>query len=136
MECPTTLKRHAFRDSVEGSTCTFKPGQKPALTMEEEPKVVEYILHMSEAGFILSVTDVRKKAYELVEASGRKNLFSSTQQADSYHWWKSYKSWNELSLRTPKSLANYRRSTSCNNRTALQSFFSKLEKLYERCDIS
>ena len=66
-----TLRRRVV--GAVGVDC--KPGPPTVLTPDEEVKLVNYIIEMSDMGFGLTRQDVMQIAYQIVTKSGRPHLF-------------------------------------------------------------
>jgi hypothetical protein len=80
---------------------------------------------MQELGFGLTVSMVKKVAYQPAKSAGRQHLMNTYSDSASKWWCVSYKNRYNLTLRAPENLAAYRASTA--NREMINDFYSKLE---------
>lgn len=119
----STLKHYVSREEETAR----KLGRPFALSSELEVRLFNYIIEMTEMGFGLTVFAIRKVAYDLAAASGRKNFLNSGKNIASKWWWASYKERYGLSLRVPENLSAYRASMA--NPTILADYYLKLDHL-------
>ncbi|VDI74107.1 Hypothetical predicted protein [Mytilus galloprovincialis] len=87
------------------------PATKPTvLAIKDEEALVGHILRMEERGFGLTITDVRKLAYEIAVRSGRKHCFNNDKKSAGYDWWQGFRDRHPcLSVRIPEGLSAARK---------------------------
>lgn len=125
----TTLSRRL-------STMDFEsPASKPTvLCKDEENSLVGHILEMEERGFGLTISDVCKLAYSIMEHSGRKNPFNANKKMAGYDWWQGFRDRHPcLSLRKPEGLSAARGTML--NPNVITDHFTKLGNLMDRLNV-
>ena len=113
-----------LRRRVAGSVpLECKPGPPTVLTSEEESRLVQYIIDMSDMGFGLTREGVMRTAYTIVDRLGRKHPFQNGMAGRS--WFEGFRSRHpNLSLRTPQALSHSRAAAA--NKETISDFFAKL----------
>lgn len=82
----TTLYRHLSGQlSKPSGSCHLGP--KSILGDDNENMLLDHILEFEKRGFPLTVTDIRKLAYEFADKNGIQNNFSKTSQMPGLDWW-------------------------------------------------
>ena len=123
-----TIKRHVSGNLGSGT------GANQGLTSEEEDRLASYIVDLSAKGFSLTAVQIRKMAFDIAEASGRRHNFNVKSQITSWQWFDRFKARHQFTLRVPENLANYR--ASCNNRPSFDAFFRKVSMLFAKSGVS
>jgi len=113
-------------DCLDGGT--KKPYEKTAdsyLLGKHEIQLVDRILHLQRMGFGLTVTEVRKLAYDFIAANGLKE-YSSEKKLAGWDWFYSFmKRHPNLNVRAPQSISIAR--AECTNRPVVYAFFDMFE---------
>ncbi|KAJ8974702.1 hypothetical protein NQ317_018502, partial [Molorchus minor] len=92
-----------FRLSSKFSKC--RPGPNTYLTVDEETKLVEWILESQKKGFPKRKVDLQLSVKEFMDADGRPNPFKENMPGD--HWYKSFlRRHSELTLRTTEAVTS------------------------------
>ncbi|CAC5412650.1 unnamed protein product [Mytilus coruscus] len=112
------------------------PATKPTvLTIKDEEALVGHILRMEERGFGLTITDVRKLAYEKTSRLGEKHRFNNDKKSAGYDWWKGFRDRHPcLSVRIPEGLSAAR--SSMLNRNVISAYFKKLGSFMDKLNIT
>ncbi|CAG2227891.1 unnamed protein product [Mytilus edulis] len=107
------------------------PATKPTvLAIKDEEALVGHILRMEERGFGLTITDVRKLAYEIAVRSGRKHCFNNDKKSAGYDWWQGFRDRHPcLSVRIPEGLS------SMLNPNVISAYFKKLGSFMNKLKI-
>ena len=109
-----------------------KPGPATVLTDEEEDRVAQYLLKMSEMGFGLTKEAVMGIAFSIASKSGRKHPFQNGPAGRA--WFDGFmRRHPHLTIRTPQSLS-YCRAVSANEET-ISDFFGKLGSIYGKLNL-
>ena len=128
-----TFLRHLRGEVKRGSDRHGRPvnGRGTALPREAENELVEEILFLEKCMFGLRIDDVRKLAYDFMEANPHlKNPFSKSKQIAGKKWYYAFmKRHTELSLRQSESVSIAR--TRGFNKENVSEFFDILEKIVE-----
>ncbi|XP_022112053.1 jerky protein homolog-like isoform X2 [Acanthaster planci] len=78
----------------------------PIFTAEDEQLLVQYVQEMEALGFGLSISAVRKLAYEMAEDAGINHRFNKEEKKAGYDWYQGFmRRHPELSLRKPEGLS-------------------------------
>ncbi|XP_076089673.1 uncharacterized protein LOC143060241 [Mytilus galloprovincialis] len=111
------------------------PATKPTvLAIKDEEALVGHILRMEERGFGLTITDVRKLAYEIAVRSGRKHCFNNDKKSAGYDWWQGFRDRHPcLSVRIPEVLSAAR--SSMLNPNVISAYFQKLGTFMDKLNI-
>ncbi|CAG2211886.1 unnamed protein product [Mytilus edulis] len=111
------------------------PATKPTvLAIKDEEALVGHILRMEERGFGLTITDVRKLAYEIAVRSGRKHCFNNDKKSAGYDWWQGFRDRHPcLSVRIPEGLSAAR--SSMLNPNVISAYFQKLGSFMDKLNI-
>ena len=106
-------------------------GRKPVFAPNLEQQLVDYCLEMEAKYFGLSVTDIRRLAYQLATKNNITNPFNKDDKTAGRKWFKKFLKRNpQLSLRTPQGTSvNRVRSF---NEESVEKFFQLLESEYEK----
>ena len=122
-----------LRRRVNGTVAVdCHPGPKTVLTEEEEAKLADYLLQMSEMGYGLTREGVMGLAYSIVEKSQRPHPFHN--QTAGRAWFEGFmRRRGNLTIRSPQSLS-YSRAISANKET-ITDFFGKLGSLYGKLNL-
>lgn len=129
-----TFLRH-LRGEVKRPLITTNPrsynGRNTVLPPEVEDELVKYILLMEELLFGLTIDDVRKLAFDILEANGHiANRFNKEKGMAGRTWYYAFKKRHpELSLRQPESVSLARSKGF--NRENVYEFFNVLEKIVD-----
>ena len=124
----TTLKRR-----VDGQVVLqAKPGPPTVLTKEEEEKLCKYCFDMCDMGYGLTIEDVKTKAYEIMEKSGRKHPFQNGKAGRD--WYEGFiRRFPHISLRREEALS-YMRAKNANDKV-IEDFFAKLAAVMARLNL-
>lgn len=124
----TTLKRR-----VDGEVAVdAKPGPRTVLTKEEEKKLCKYCFDMCDMGYGLTVEDVKIKAYEIMENSGRQHPFREGKAGRD--WYEGFlRRFPHISLRREEALS-YMRAKNANDKV-IEDFFAKLAAVLARLNL-
>ena len=122
-----------LRRRVTGSVkLDGKPGPTTVLTDEEEDRVAQYLLKMSEMGFGLTKEAVMGIAFSIASKSGQKHPFQNGSAGRA--WFDGFmRRHPHLTIRTPQSLS-YCRAVSANEET-ISDFFGKLGSIYGKLNL-
>lgn len=121
-----TLRRHAIGE------CGSRPGPPTVLTEEEEDKLAEYLIQMSDMGFGLNRETVMEMAYKIVEKLGRNHPFKHERAGRA--WFEGFQRRHpNLTLRKPQPLSYCRAASS--NQATIDDFFAKLGAMYGRLNL-
>ncbi|XP_071944741.1 uncharacterized protein [Antedon mediterranea] len=84
---------------------TSSASRATVLTASEETELKNYILHMESVGFGLTLDDVCRLAYQMMELTGRPSPFNKLKQKAGYDWFCGYRERHpDLSLRKPEGI--------------------------------
>lgn len=109
-----------------------RPGPPTVLTTEEEARLVQYLIEMSDMGYGLSREMVMRMAYLIAEKSDRKHPFSGDSAGRS--WFDGFKQRHPmLTIRKPQPLSYCR--ALCANPEIICDFFGKVGSLYGRLNV-
>ena len=109
-----------------------RPGPRTVLTEEEETKLADYLLRMSEMGYGLTREGVMGLAYSIVEKSKRPHPFQNGSAGRA--WFEGFmRRRPNLTIRSPQSLS-YCRAISANKET-ITDFFGKIGSLYGKLNL-
>jgi hypothetical protein len=123
-----TLRRRVV--GAVGVDC--KPGPPTVLTPDEEVKLVNYIIDMSDMGFGLTRQDVMRIAYQIVTKSGRPHPFQNGSAGRS--WFESFQCRHpNLTLRSAQPLSFAR--AAAGNKEVIADFFAKLGAICARLNL-
>ena len=129
-----TLKRYLCESSGSHDVVISKKGRPLALTVEEEQKLMRYIIKMQELGFGLSASEVRREAFKLINASGRKNPFNTEEGIAGWDWWCSFKDRYGLAMRLPENLSVNRAAAA--SKESIDEFYGLLTRTLEKHHLS
>ena len=105
---------------------------RPVLTSEEECRLVQYVLDMSDMGFGLSRDDVMRTAFSIVATSGRPHIFQNGAAGRS--WFDGFRSRHpHLTILNAQPLS-FARATAANKET-IADFFGKLGAICARLNL-
>ena len=121
-----------LRRRVNGTVAIdCRPGPRTVLT-EEETKLADYLLRMSEMGYGLTREGVMGLAYSIVEKSKRPHPFQNGSAGRA--WFEGFmRRRPNLTIRSPQSLS-YCRAISANKET-ITDFFGKIGSLYGKLNL-
>lgn len=124
-----TIKRHA--DNKNSFINERKAlGRQPTFTKEMENILCEHILKFEEAFYGLTITDIRKLAYDIAEKYNLPHTFSKDKQIAGKKWFYTFMKRNKkLSLRKPENTSLARAKAF--NRENVNHFFDLLEKIVD-----
>lgn len=101
-----TLKDYVKSDLTPKECVRSKFGRKPVFSAELEKSLVQYCLDMEEHYYGLTISDLRRLAYQLAIKNQVPNPFSSEAKAAGKKWVRLFfKRHPELSLRLPQNLS-------------------------------
>jgi hypothetical protein len=122
-----------LRRRVNGSVKPgCKPGPSTVLGEEEEDRLANYLIQMSEMGFGLSRDTVMRLAYNIVERDKRKHPFKDEKAGRA--WFDGFRQRHpRLTIRSPQPLS-YCRAV-CANADTVNDFFGKLGSIYGRLNL-
>ncbi|XP_071123913.1 jerky protein homolog-like [Mytilus edulis] len=104
------------------------------LAIKDEEALVGHILRMEERGFGLTITDVRKLAYEIAVRSGRKHCFNNDKKSAGYDWWQCFRDRHPCSsVRIQEGLSAAR--SSMLNPNVISAYFQKLGSFMDKLNI-
>lgn len=83
------VPRSTLRGRLNMEDITAPPTKQPILNRNQENILVGYILKMEERDFGLSVSDIRKLAYQMANKLGIHG-FSEEKKSVGYDWWISF----------------------------------------------
>ena len=101
---------------------------------ELEIQIVNYVTSMWNLGFGLTVNQVRRVAFKVIEAAGIKHPINLEKIMAGWYWWASFKQRYNLTLRTPENLSLNRAAMA--SRMQLDDFYDKVELLLSTLDIA
>lgn len=122
------VPRNTLRDRVKGNAAK-KPYEKPCvLGSDNEKKLVERIVYLQRLGFGLTISDVRRLAYEFVTKNGMKShLFSDDKLMAGWDWYRAFMKRNpEITVRQAQSISYAR--AECMNRPMVYAFFDMFQR--------
>jgi hypothetical protein len=126
---PIETLRRRVNGSVELSC---KPGPSTILTDEEEERLAEYLIKISEMGFGLTKEGVMGMAFKIVEKSQRPHPFKNGHAGRA--WFDGFmKRHSKLTIRSPQPLS-YSRAV-CGNQETICDFFGKLGAIYGKLNL-
>jgi hypothetical protein len=113
-----------------------KLGRPFALTADLEVNMYNYIISMLELEFGLTVSTVKKVAYQMAKSSGCEHLMNSDSDSASKWWRVGYKHKHRysLTLRVPENVVAYRASMA--NREMINDVCSKLKAVVDKLQIT
>ena len=122
-----------LRRRINGSVkIDCKPGPATVLTDEEEDKVAEYLIKMSEMGFGLTKEGVMGIAFSIVNKTGRQHPFHNGMAGRA--WFDGFmRRHPRITVRSPQALS-YCRAISANEET-ISDFFGKLGSIYGKLNL-
>ena len=122
-----------LRRRVNGTVAIdCRPGPRTVLTEDEETKLADYLLQMSEMGYGLTREGVMGMAYSIVERSKRPHPFQNGSAGRA--WFEGFMRRKPyLTIRSPQSLS-YCRAISA-NKVTINDFFGKLGSLYGKLNL-
>lgn len=124
------LPKPTFRRHLKGLNKHQRIGRPKDLTMEMEAELVRHILLLESRFFSLTITDLRRLAYQLAEKYGLKHRFNSESELTGWKWYYTFmKNHPEISLRTPEA-TSMARCKGFNKETAM-AFFDKYESFLD-----
>jgi len=124
----TTLKRRVD-DVVD---LDAKPGPQTVLTKEEEKKLCKYCFDMCDMGYGLTVEDVKRIAYQIVNNSGRPHPFRDGRAGRD--WYEGFlRRFPNITLRREEVLS-YMRAKNANEKV-IEDFFAKLAAVLARLNL-
>ena len=129
----STMSLWRLRRRVTGTVSTdCKPGPSTVLTSEEETRLTQFLIEVSDMGFGLSREDVMKTAFSIVSQAGRAHSFQNGAAGRS--WFDAFKRRHpNLTLRTPQPLSSARAAGS--NKEVIEDFFAKLGGICARLNL-
>lgn len=97
------VPKPTFRRHLKGLNLHQRIGRPKDLTEEMEKELISHVLQLESKFFGLTITDLRRLAYQLAEKYGLKHGFNNESQLAGWKWYyKFMKSHPEISLRTPE----------------------------------
>ena len=127
---PVETLRRRVTGTVVSTDC--KPGPSTVLTSEEETRLTQFLIEISDMGFGLSREDVMKTAFSIVSQAGRAHPFQNGAAGRS--WFDAFKRRHpNLTLRTPQPLSSARAAGS--NKEVIEDFFAKLGGICARLNL-
>ena len=125
-----TLKRHIEGKIKRPLSSLKKNGSLTTLPQDVEKELVKHILHLEACMFGLSITDVRRLAFEIVEKNNLPHRFNKTTKLAGKKWFYSFIKRNPLlSVRQPENTSIARARGF--NREAVDQFFNILQENVE-----
>lgn len=136
----TTIKDHVSNRCRNSNAAKVIPkvvGKKPAFTLEQENKLADYCIKLSQRYYGLSITEFRQLAYQYAQKLGVEGRFQNKRNEELVGWdfyWLFMKRHPGISLRSPE-------ATSLNrvigfNKVEVDRFFDNLSTLYEKNNYS
>lgn len=126
-----TFKRHLDGKIKRPLTAPKKNGKLQVFSPEIEENLVAHILKLEECFFGLSITDVRRLAFQLAERNRIPHNFNNTTKLAGKKWFYSFmKRHPELSVRQPENTSIARAKGF--NREAINKFFDILEDIVKK----
>jgi len=117
----STLNNYLHGKSEIGT----KPGPSSILSRDEEAKLVQYAIHMTEIGYGRTKQQLQYLVKQIIEKDGRPNPFSGNLPGKK--WWQLFKQRHpEISLRKPEHLQLAR--AKCCTSDVIQSWFTTFEQ--------
>ena len=97
--------------------------------------LLDHILEFEKRGFPLTVTDIRKLAYEFADKNRFQNNFSKTSQMAGLDWWSGFRKrfYGELTIRKPQALSIQRAIHL--NKPIIEKYFQLLEEIMSKCEL-
>ena len=122
-----------LRRRVTGAVSTdCRPGPTTVLTSEEETRLAQFLIEMSDMGFGLTREDVMRTAFSIVSQAGRAHPFQNGTAGRS--WFDAFKRRHpNLTLRTAQPLSSARAAGS--NKETIEDFFAKLGGICARLNL-
>lgn len=109
-----------------------QPGPATVLTEEQEERLCQYLIQMSEIGYGLTRDDIMCLAYNMAELSLQHHPFKNGKAGRG--WFEGFMSRQpKLTLRKPQPLSHCR--ALCANKEAIDDFFGKLGGLYGQLNL-
>lgn len=125
-----TLKRHLDNKNVRANEAVKVLGRTTTLPPEVEEQLVNQIFKLEELLFGLTITDVRKLAFQIAERNGIPHNFNRNTEIAGKKWFYAFKARHkELSLREPEA-TSMARAKGFNKKNVFE-FFDILERV---CD--
>ena len=123
---PVESLRRRIIGSVE---LNCRPGPPTVLTEEEEERLADYLIQMSEMGYGISREGVMGMAYTIVERSKRSHPYLEGSAGRA--WFEGFmRRHPKLTVRSPQPLSYCR--VLCSNKDTITDFFGKLGSIYGR----
>lgn len=125
-----TLKRHLDGSVKRGSTNGAVNGRLPVFSSLVETQLADHLRWLDDHFFGLSITQVRKLAYEIAEKNHIPHPFNVDKQIAGKKWFYNFRARHpELTIRQPEGTSMAR--TKGFNRDSVNEFFDIYEKLVE-----
>ncbi|CAH2087173.1 unnamed protein product [Euphydryas editha] len=124
------IPKPTFRRHLKGLNKHQRIGRPKDLTAEMETELVRHVLLLESRFFGLTITDLRRLAYQLAEKYGLRHRFNNESQLAGWKWYYTFmKNHPEISLRTPEATSVAR----CKgfNKETVMAFFDKYESLLD-----
>lgn len=124
------IPKPTFRRHLKGLNTRKRIGRPSDLTEEMEAELVRHVLLLESRFFGLTITDLRRLAYQLAEKYGLKHRFNNESQLAGWKWYYTFmKNHPEISLRTPEPTSMAR----CKgfNKETVMAFFNKYESILD-----
>ena len=122
-----------LRRRVTGAVSTdCRPGPPTVLTSEEETKLAQFLIEISDIGFGLTREDVMRTTFRIVSQAGRAHPFQNGAAGRS--WFDAFKRRHpNLTLRTAQPLSSARAAGS--SKETIEEFFAKLGGICARLNL-
>lgn len=125
-----TLKRHLLCRNKISNDGKIHKGRPCVLSAYIEKELAQHLLYMESCMFGLTINDVRRLAYQIVEQNKIKHSFNKEKQMAGKSWfYKFMRRHRTLSVRQPESTSINRAKGF--NKDNIYHFFDKLEKIVE-----
>lgn len=126
-----SIPKPTFRRHLRGLNSHQRIGHPKDLTAEMEAELVRHVLELESRFFGLTITDLRRLAFQLAEKYKLPHRFNKEKQLAGWKWYYQFmKNHPEISLRTPESTSMAR----CKgfNKKVVMEFFDQYEAIIDK----